>query len=56
VRKYFGARVFATVIPRSIRLGEAPSYGQTIQSYAPLSAGAMAYESLAQELLRATRK
>jgi len=54
VRKHFGARVFATVIPRSIRLGEAPSFGQPILSYAPLSAGAMAYESLAQELMRAT--
>jgi chromosome partitioning protein len=54
VRKYFGARVFATVIPRSIRLGEAPSFGQPVLTYAPLSAGAMAYESLAQELMRAT--
>jgi len=55
VRKYFGARVFATVIPRSIRLSEAPSFGQTIYTYAPLSAGGMAYESLSQELLRPTR-
>jgi chromosome partitioning protein len=55
VRSHFGARVFATVIPRSIRLSEAPSFGQTIWTYAPLSAGGMAYESLAQEMLRQSR-
>lgn len=55
VRKYFGRRVYATVIPRSIRLSEAPSYGQPISSYAPESAGAVAYASLSLELLRQMR-
>ena len=40
-----------TVIPRSVRLSEAPSYGQTILTYAPQSAGALAYRALAQELM-----
>ena len=52
VRRYFGKRVFATVVPRSIRLSEAPSYGQPVLTYAPQSAGSLAYESLARELVR----
>lgn len=52
VRQYFGKRVFATVVPRSIRLSEAPSYGQPILTYSPQSAGSLAYESLARELVR----
>jgi len=56
VRRHFGQRVFATVVPRSIRLSEAPSYGQPILSYAPQSAGAMAYELLARELIRHSSK
>lgn len=52
VRRFFGRRVFATIIPRNVRLSEAPSYGVPILSYAPTSAGAVAYESLAHELLR----
>ena len=51
VRKHFADETFATVIPRSVRLSEAPSYGQTIQQYAPNSTGAVAYAALAQELL-----
>lgn len=51
VRRHFTDQVFATVIPRSVRLSEAPSYGQTILSYAPLSPGALAYRSLAAEVL-----
>jgi chromosome partitioning protein len=51
VRRYFPAHVFKTVIPRTIRLGEAPSYGETILSYAPNTAGAVAYEALAAELM-----
>jgi chromosome partitioning protein len=51
VRKYFPDQVFRTVVPRSVRLSEAPSYGQTILSYAPGSAGAAAYGTLAAELL-----
>jgi chromosome partitioning protein len=50
VRRYLGDRVFATVIPRSVRLSEAPSHGLPIPSYAPDSAGAIAYQALAAEL------
>lgn len=50
VRKHFGDLVFQTVIPRSVRLGEAPSYGEPILTYAPGSPGALAYEALAREL------
>lgn len=51
VRKHFGERVFRAVVPRSVRLSEAPSYGEPILSYAPRSAGALAYQALARELL-----
>jgi chromosome partitioning protein len=51
VRKYFPEQVFKIVVPRSIRLAEAPSYGLPISAYAPESIGAQAYQSLAQELL-----
>ena len=51
VRKHFGGKVFSTVIPRSVRLSEAPSYGETILSYAPTSTGALAYQALAEEFL-----
>jgi chromosome partitioning protein len=39
------------VIPRSVRLSEAPSHGQPISAYAPRSSGAVAYEALADELM-----
>jgi chromosome partitioning protein len=52
VRRYFPAYVFQTIVPRSIRLGEAPSYGETILSYAPKTAGAEAYRLLADELMQ----
>jgi chromosome partitioning protein len=51
VRRYFPAYVFETVIPRTVRLSEAPSYGETIMSYAPATAGAAAYHALAFELM-----
>jgi chromosome partitioning protein len=51
VRKYFPDQVFDAVIPRSIRLAEAPSYGKPISLYAPESVAAKAYEALARELL-----
>jgi chromosome partitioning protein len=51
VRRHFPGRVFGTIIPRSVRLSEAPSYGESIISYAPRSAGALAYASLTRELL-----
>src|SRR5207249_2068184 len=50
VRSYFGPRVYDTVIPRSVRLSEAPGYGQPITSYDPGSKGAVAYRSLAEEV------
>lgn len=52
VRTYFPDEVFETVIPRNVRLSEAPSHGQTILSYAPNSAGALAYAALADEFLQ----
>jgi len=51
VRRHFGERVFKTVVPRSVRLAEAPSYGQPISVYAPTSGAAQAYAALAHELL-----
>ncbi len=51
VRRYFPAYVFKTIIPRTVRLSEAPSYGETILSYAPGSVGAISYQALAQELM-----
>jgi len=51
VRAHFPDLVFATEVPRSIRLAEAPSYGQPVLSYAPSSRGAEAYLALARELL-----
>ena len=54
VRKYFASKVFSTIIPRNVRLSEAPSYGETILNYAPKSSGALAYEALAKEFLKRT--
>jgi len=52
VKKYFGDQVYHSVIPRSIRLAEAPSFGMPIISYDPRSKGAMAYMALAHEFLK----
>lgn len=52
VNKHFPNQVFKSIIPRSIRLAEAPSYGLPISEYAPHSPGAEAYEALAKELLK----
>ena len=52
IKKYFPNQVFQSIIPRSIRLAEAPSYGLPITIYAPSSSGAVAYASLAKELLQ----
>jgi chromosome partitioning protein len=52
VHKYFSDKVFSTIIPRNVRLSEAPSYGETILTYAPKSSGALAYEALAKEFLQ----
>jgi hypothetical protein len=51
VRKHFGDRVFATVIPRNVRLSEAPSHGKPILLYDIQSKGAKSYLRLAEELL-----
>jgi len=51
LREFFGAEVFKTVIPRSIRLAEAPSFGKPILTYDPRSRGAEAYIKLAKEIL-----
>jgi chromosome partitioning protein len=50
VRKHLGRAVFETVIPRSVRLSEAPSYGLPIALYRPDSKGAEAYAALAAEM------
>lgn len=55
VRRFFPDQVFETVIPRSVRLAEAPSYGQPISYYAPSSPGAVAYAALAREVLERDR-
>lgn len=52
VRSHFPDKVFGTIIPRNVRLSEAPSYGQTILSYAPGSVGALAYQALTHEFLQ----
>ncbi|MBK7454464.1 MAG: ParA family protein [Anaerolineales bacterium] len=52
VNGHFPNQVFKSVIPRNIRLAEAPSYGLPISAYAPASVGAQAYEALAKELLK----
>ncbi len=51
LRDFFGTKVFQTVIPRSVRLAEAPSFGKTILAYDPRSRGAEAYIQLAKEIL-----
>lgn len=51
VRRFFSDLVFEAIIPRTVRLAEAPSYGQPISVYAPKSSGAEAYSNLAREIL-----
>ena len=51
VRRHFPEQVFESIIPRTVRLAEAPSYGQPIAEYAPKSNGALAYAALAREVL-----
>ncbi len=50
VKRYFPDQIFNTVVPRSVRLSEAPSYGQSILEYDPSSRGALAYRALAREV------
>lgn len=52
VKKYFSGQVFHTIIPRNVRLGEAPSHGEPITVYDPHSRGAEVYTKLAKEVIR----
>jgi chromosome partitioning protein len=52
LKQYFGDKVFASVIPRNVRLAEAPSYGKSILHYDHRSKGARAYEKLAKEIMK----
>jgi chromosome partitioning protein len=57
VREYFGGKVYTTVVPRTVRLSEAPSFGQPIIVFDSGSRGAKAYRELAKEVSRgATRR
>jgi chromosome partitioning protein len=52
VQRYFSKRVYETIIPRSVRLSEAPSYGEPVIYYAANSSGAVAYREITRELLQ----
>ena len=52
VREHFADKVLPTAIPRSVRVSEAPSYGQTVLTYDPGSTGALSYLEAARELAR----
>ena len=52
VKKYFDNKVYKTVIPRNVRVSEAPSYGLPITIYDPHSKGAKSYEKFAREFLK----
>jgi chromosome partitioning protein len=56
VQKYFGNKVFETIIPRNIRLSEAPSFGKPIILYDPASYGAESYRNLAKEVINHEQK
>ena len=53
VKNYFGEKVYKTIIPRNVKLSEAPSFGMPIMEYDPRSKGAKCYEKFAKELLKA---
>jgi chromosome partitioning protein len=55
VRRFFPHRIFRAVVPRSVRLAEAPSYGQAVLEYDPASRGAAAYEAFLDELVERLR-
>ncbi len=55
VRKHLGRAVFETIIPRNVRIAEAPSFGQPVIKYAPNSKGSKAYLALADELIKKHR-
>jgi chromosome partitioning protein len=55
-REYFGAKVFQTIVPRNVRLAEAPSFGKPIILYDAVSVGAQAYMNVAKELMERMRQ
>ncbi len=55
VKKYFKDNVYKTIIPRNVKLSEAPSYGMPISVYAPHSKGSKCYEKLANELIKSKK-
>ena len=55
VKRYFPGKVYATVIPRNVRLSEAPSHGKPITAYDRSSRGSEAYAALAEEFLRKSK-
>lgn len=56
LRSYFGSQLFQTIIPRNVRLAEAPSHGKPILQYDPASRGAAAYSQLAEEVIANEQK
>ncbi|RJF72232.1 ParA family protein [Deinococcus cavernae] len=56
VRQHFGELVFWSVVPRNVRLSEAPSFAKAINAFAPLSSGAAAYKRLSEEVLQRVEK
>ena len=52
VRSYFGDKAFKTVIPRSVKISEAPSFGQPVITYERRNRGAVAYRNLAKEVVK----
>ena len=56
VRQYFGEKLFKSIIPRNVRLSEAPSHGLSISEYDKRSKGADAYEYLSKEIIKRSRK
>ena len=52
VRKHFPGKVFASVVPRNIRLAEAPSHGLPVTAYDRSSKGSLAYKAVAQEIIK----
>ena len=56
VKRHFPGQVYATVIPRNVRLSEAPSHGKPVTAYDPLSRGADAYRALAEEVMAHNRE
>ena len=56
ITKYFGKKVYSTIIPRNVRLAEAPSFGEPIVIYDPKCTGAIAYKALTEEFLKNNQK